>query len=43
MAIAVSLLLPYVLITKKFQLPEKIFDTGDSLWVLFASDVAVGI
>jgi drug/metabolite transporter (DMT)-like permease len=42
MAIAVSLLLPYVLITKKFQLPEKKYLVLAILCgILFASDVAV--
>ncbi|MFT7334424.1 MAG: drug/metabolite transporter (DMT)-like permease [Porticoccaceae bacterium] len=42
MAIAVSLLLPYVLITKKFKLPEKKYLILAILCgVLFASDVAV--
>jgi drug/metabolite transporter (DMT)-like permease len=42
MAIAVSLLLPYVLITKKFKLPEKKYLIPAILCgVLFASDVAV--
>lgn len=42
MAIAVSLLLPYVLITKKFKLPEKKFlILAVICGVLFASDVAV--
>lgn len=42
MAIALSLLLPYVLITKKFQLPEKKYLILAVLCgVLFASDVAV--
>jgi drug/metabolite transporter (DMT)-like permease len=41
MAIAVSLLLPYVLITKKFQVPEKKYLILAILCgVLFASDVA---
>ncbi|MGO4817262.1 DMT family transporter [Flavobacterium sp. W22_SRS_FP1] len=42
MAIAVSLLLPYVLITKKFKLPEKKYLILAVLCgILFASDVAV--
>jgi drug/metabolite transporter (DMT)-like permease len=42
LAIAVSLLLPYVLITKKFKLPEKKYLILAILCgVLFASDVAV--
>lgn len=42
MAIALSLLLPYVLITKKFQLPEKKYLILAVLCgVLFGSDVAV--
>lgn len=42
MAIATSLLLPYVLITKKFQLPEKKYILLAIICgVLFASDVAV--
>lgn len=42
MAIAVSLLLPYVLITKKFKIPEKKYLLLALLCgVLFASDVAV--
>jgi drug/metabolite transporter (DMT)-like permease len=42
MAIAVSLLLPYVLITKKFKLPPtKIFILALLCGILFASDVAV--
>ncbi|SDW04637.1 DMT family transporter [Flavobacterium degerlachei] len=42
MAIAISLLLPYVLITKKFQLPEKKHMLLAIICgVLFASDVAV--
>ena len=42
MAIAVSLLLPYVLITKKFKLPEKKYLILAILCgILFASDVAV--
>jgi drug/metabolite transporter (DMT)-like permease len=39
MAIAVSLLLPYVLI-RKFQVPEKKFILAILCGVLFASDVA---
>jgi drug/metabolite transporter (DMT)-like permease len=42
MAIAVALLLPYVLITKKFQLPQKKYLILAILCgILFASDVAV--
>jgi len=42
MAIAVSLLMPYVLITRKFKLPEKRFlILAVICGVLFASDVAV--
>jgi hypothetical protein len=41
MAIAVALLLPYVLITKKFQLPQKKYLILAILLDLFVSDVGL--